>query len=106
MNAASHMNRRATFYTRADDTKDDIGAVREGYTAVSPHVWVHVSAPNEGTRRRQERYASPVTALVTCYPNAACVAGGRIVIDGVTYDILGVDTTASDIYHADVGEVV
>jgi len=69
-------------------------------------VWVGISAPNETTRRRQDRYASPVTALMTCYPHAACVAGNRVLVDGVVYDILGVDATAPDIYHADLAEVL
>lgn len=106
MNAASRMDRQATFYTRTDAAKDALGAVREGFAPVATPVWVHVSAPNEGTRRRQERYASPVTALLTCYPHAACVAGNRVAVGGVTYEILGVDATARDLYHADIGEVV
>jgi hypothetical protein len=43
---------------------------------------------------------------MTAYPHEACTAGNRVRVDGVVYDILGVDTTARDIYHADLSEVL
>lgn len=100
----SKMNTRVRFYTRADDSRDSVGAVRESWTA-DDYAWAHISAPSETTRRIQNRYASPVSLLMTCYPHASCVAGGRVRVGGVMYSILGVDATGA-VYHADLGEVV
>lgn len=101
----SKMNTRVRFHTRADDTRDEVGAVREAWTA-GAYAWAHLSAPGETSRRRQDRYASPVTLLMTCYPDPECVAGNRVVAGGVTYDILGVDSTHAGLWHADLSEVV
>lgn len=106
VNVAGRMDKRAQYMTRSEAAKDALGAVSESWAVASVTVWVGISAPNETTRRRQDRYASPVTALMTCYPHASCVAGNRVTVEGVVYDILGVDATAPDIYHADLAEVL
>ena len=89
---------------RSDDTTDDFGAVREVFSAVT-NVWGHESSPNQATRLREGRYASPVSLVLSLYPHAAVVAGNRVTIGGVTYAILGGDFTG-DIWHADLMEVV
>jgi len=101
----SKMNTRVRFYTRDDVSKDDVGAVREVWTA-GVWAWAHLSTPTETTSRIQDRYASPVTLVMTCYPSASCVAGNRVTAGGVTYAILGVDTTHAGLWHAHLGEVV
>lgn len=106
MNVAGKMDRIAQYMVRGEAAKDSLGAVSETWTDSGVPVWVALSQPGETTRRRQDRYASPVTALMTCYPHASCVAGNRVTVEGVVYDILGVDTTARDIYHADLSEVL
>jgi head-tail adaptor len=53
-----------------------------------------------------ERLGAPVTAMLTVYPLAAVTAGNRIVVESRTYDIIGVDDSADDVWHAALTEVV
>lgn len=101
----SRMDRRATFLARASAARDDYGAAKETWTT-GDTVWAHLSKPRETTRTEHGRYASPTDALLTVYAHTQCVAGNRVLVGGVTYEIQGVDATACDIYHADLAEVV
>lgn len=99
------MRNQATFLVRADATKDAYGAVREGFTPGAT-VWASIHTPDERTRQRWARYDSPVTDSMSMAPHASCVAGNRIQVGAVVYEIVGVDTTRNDVVVADVREVL
>lgn len=101
----SRMNKRVTFRVKTDAATDVQGAVREGFAA-SATVWCSVHSPNELTRLREGRYASPVTLSITLRPHDECVAGNQATIGGVTYAILGIDDTATDAIVADLSEII
>lgn len=105
MRPVSFMRHKVTFLVRADAAVDAYGAVREGFTT-GDTVWASFHTPTERTRRRWERYDSPVDASVTLAPHSQCVAGNRLVLGGVTYEILGVDTTSTEQVTADIRQVL
>lgn len=105
MLAASFMNRRGQVLTRSTSSLDSFGASPEAY-APGVTMWGHLSSPSQRMLLHAERYAAPVTATWTTHAGAPIAAGDRLTVDSLTYDILGVDTTAKDVWHAALSEIV
>ena len=99
------MRNQATFLVRADATKDAYGAVREGFTP-GDTVWASFHTPTERTRRRWERYDSPIDAAITLAPHTSCVAGNRLTLGGIVYEIAGIDPTSAEQITADLRQVI
>jgi len=105
MLAASFMNKRGQIWARTTAAKDSHGAAPETWTG-GVTIWGHLSSPSQRMLMHADRYAAPLTAAWTFHAGAPVTAGDRLLIESRTYDVLGIDDTAPDVWHAALSEVV